>query len=176
MTCDFGKQNDIIKCKCDVVMTADLGNLQSVPESLAITKLSRITCRISLEKRKDKIRSCGKRGESTCIFSTRAVPQDLKPVSSLSYQTGKCQNVFCFTSWYAVSHGRLISYNFIEMRRKDILLFLFVIISDFASRLTVAGMCKKYFRNRRGKVNFIVCCVLGLASWRVKGPHFSFRS
>lgn len=38
MTCDFGKQNDIIKCKCDVVMTTDLGNLQSVPESLAITK------------------------------------------------------------------------------------------------------------------------------------------
>lgn len=63
MTCGFGKQNDIIKCKCDVVMTADLGNLQSVPESLAITKLSRITCRISLEKRKDNIRSCGNRGK-----------------------------------------------------------------------------------------------------------------
>ena len=57
-------------------MTTDLGNLQSVPESLAITKLSRITCRISLEKRKDEIRSCGKKGKTTCIFSTRAVPQD----------------------------------------------------------------------------------------------------
>ena len=43
----FGKQNDIIKCKCDVVMTIDLGKLQSAPKSLAITKLSRITCRIS---------------------------------------------------------------------------------------------------------------------------------
>lgn len=73
-------------------MTTDLGNLQSVPESLAITKLSRITYRISLEKRKDKIRSCGKTGKSTCIFSTRAVPQDLKPVSSLNCQTGKCQD------------------------------------------------------------------------------------
>ena len=91
-TCDFGKQNDIIKCKCDVVMTTDLGNLQSVLESLAITKLSRITCRISLEKRKDKICSCGKKGKTTCIFSTRAVPQDWKPVSSLNCQTGKCQD------------------------------------------------------------------------------------
>ena len=49
-------------------MTADLGNLQSVPESIAITKLSRITCRISLEKRKDKIRSCGKTGENHMYF------------------------------------------------------------------------------------------------------------
>lgn len=88
-------------------MTADLGNLQSVPESLAITKLSRITCQISLERRKDKIRTCGNEGKTTCLISTRTVPQDLKPVSSLNCQTGKCQEVFYFTSWYdRTLHGR----------------------------------------------------------------------
>ena len=54
MTCEFEKQNDIIKCKCDVVMATDLGNLQSDPESISCGNLSQITSQFSWGKRKKR--------------------------------------------------------------------------------------------------------------------------